>query len=152
MIAPIPDSQQAYTILQCSRLAINTNRKPTQTTNWVKGYVTPLCCTSWNTSSIFPLASGRRWINPNDVQLYYTFHVVYYDLTSYTPPPKQLKMDKMKFLRFTLLFFMRRNRMIKEGSSTATAVIIIMTTNRTDFITVTDAILGLLKREEQITL
>jgi len=57
-----------------------------------------------------------------------------------TPPPKQLKNDKMNFLRAGLLFFMRGIPITQNGSSTATIVAIAITTSRIDFISVTDAI------------
>ena len=58
-----------------------------------------------------------------------------------TPPPKQLKNDKMNLLRAELLFFMRGIPITQNGSSTAIIVAIAITTSRMDFITVTDAIL-----------
>ena len=58
-----------------------------------------------------------------------------------TPPPKQFKTDKMKFLRSVLLFFIRGALSIQNGSKTAIVVTTTIAISRIDFIIVTDAIL-----------
>ena len=59
-----------------------------------------------------------------------------------TPPPKQFKMDKIKFLRSEPPEFFRRDtRRAQNGSRTVIMVTKAITIRRMNFIRVTDAIL-----------